>query len=85
MTKYILEYQPAQALDQFETISRLVKREKAAGVGGSVFDAGIVEAQEDAIAKDQEPTHPEYKFAEHERSLFRVRVLSGVLVMCATR
>lgn len=72
MTKYLLEYQPAQALDQFETISRLVKTESESGIGGSMVDAGLVEVHETALARDKEPKHPEVIHAEHERELFRV-------------
>ncbi|EUB60383.1 Tyrosine-protein kinase transmembrane receptor ROR1 [Echinococcus granulosus] len=68
ITKYILEHQPAQALDQFEELSRLVKREM--GLEGEFMDAGFTEAREDAVAPTEEPIPPAVVFAENERAIY---------------
>lgn len=70
ITKYILEHQPAQALDQFEELSRLVKREM--GLEDEFMNAGFTEAREDAVAPTKEPKPPEVVFAETERAIYRV-------------
>ena len=72
LTKYILEHQPSQALDQFEEISRLVKREM--GLEGEFMDAGFTEPREDAVAPSEAPKPPEIIFAENERAIYRVRI-----------
>lgn len=72
LMKYILEFQPTHALDQFETLSRVVKRERGAGVGGSTMAAGISEPHSDALASTEEPKHPEHLNATFERTLFHV-------------
>eukprot|EP00108_Taenia_solium_P002002 TsM_000933000 transcript=TsM_000933000 gene=TsM_000933000 len=69
ITKYILEHQPAQALDQFEELSRLVKREM--GLEDEYMNAGFTEAREDAVAHTKEPKPPEVVFAETERAIYR--------------
>lgn len=70
LAKYILEYQPAQALDQFEEISRIVKREM--GLESVDMGTGFSEAREDAVAPTMEPKPPEVVFSEEERAIYHV-------------
>ncbi|VDM31608.1 unnamed protein product, partial [Hydatigera taeniaeformis] len=69
IAKYILEHQPVQALDQFEELSRLVKREM--GLEDEFMNAGFTEAREDAVANTKGPKPPEVVFAEAERAIYR--------------
>ncbi|KAA0189191.1 Radial spoke head protein 4 A [Fasciolopsis buskii] len=69
LIKLILETQPTHALDQFEELSRQVKRERGGGVGGSGAGAGLVQEEIEAIAPTAKIDTPTYLHAKVERTL----------------
>ncbi|CAH8593945.1 unnamed protein product [Dicrocoelium dendriticum] len=69
LLKLILEKQPTHALDQFEELSRQVKREKGGGAGGSGAGAGLVKEDIEATAPADREESLDYLHAKVERTL----------------
>ncbi|CAL8103283.1 unnamed protein product [Calicophoron daubneyi] len=69
LIKLILETQPTHALDQFEELSRQVKRERGGGAGGSGAGAGLVKEDIEATAPTKKEPSPDYLNAKIERTL----------------
>ncbi|TPP63900.1 Radial spoke head protein 4 A [Fasciola gigantica] len=69
LLKLILETQPTHALDQFEELSRQVKRERGGGAGGSGAGAGLIEEEIQAVAPTARLDTPTYMHAKIERTL----------------
>ncbi|KAG5452637.1 Radial spoke head protein 6 A [Clonorchis sinensis] len=71
LLKVILEQQPTHAMDQFEELSRQVKRELGGGAGGSGAGAGLVQEDIEATAPTAREDTPEYLHAKTERTLLK--------------
>ncbi|VDP13596.1 unnamed protein product [Echinostoma caproni] len=76
LLKLILETQPTHALDQFEELSRQVKKERGGGAGGSGAGAGLVEADIEAMAPTAKPETLDYMHAKVERTLLHVSFIN---------
>lgn len=69
LLKLILELKPTHALDQFEELSRKVKRERGGGSGGSGAGAGLVTEEIEAKAPTAVEETADYLHAKVERTL----------------
>lgn len=72
LLKLILETQPTHALDQFEELSRQVKKERGGGAGGSGAGAGLIKEDIEATAPTFKDPNADYRHAKIERSLLIV-------------
>ncbi|KAF6779978.1 hypothetical protein AHF37_00559 [Paragonimus kellicotti] len=69
LLKLILEQKPTHSLDQFEELSRQVKRERGGGAGGSGAGAGLVTEDIEATSPTAKQETAAYLHAKVERTL----------------